>query len=34
MIEEQRRLAHTDTLTRLPNREAWTNRLQQEYQRW
>jgi len=34
MIEEQRRLAHTDTLTRLPNREAWTNRLQQEHQRW
>ena len=34
MIEEQRRLAHTDTLTRLPNREAWSVRLQQEFQRW
>ena len=34
MIEEQRRLANTDTLTRLPNREAWANRLQQEFERW
>ncbi len=34
LIEEQRRLAHTDTLTRLPNREAWALRVQQEHQRW
>ncbi len=34
MIEEQRRLANTDTLTRLPNREAWAIRMQQEFERW
>ena len=33
VIEEQRRLANTDTLTRLPNREAWAVRLQQEHER-
>ena len=34
VIEEQRRLANTDALTRLPNREAWAVRLQQEHERW
>ena len=34
VIEEQRRLANTDTLTQLPNREAWSVRLQQEHERW
>jgi diguanylate cyclase len=34
VIEEQRRLANTDTLTQLPNREAWSARLQQEHERW
>ena len=33
VIEEQRRLANPDTLTRLPNREAWAVRLQQEHER-
>jgi len=31
---EQRRLALLDTLTQLPNRQAYDERLQQEYQRW
>jgi diguanylate cyclase len=33
-LAEQRRLALTDTLTQLPNREAWQQRLVQEYDRW
>lgn len=31
---EQRRLALLDTLTQLPNRQAYDESLQQEYQRW
>lgn len=33
-LVEQRRLALLDTLTQLPNRQAYDERLQQEYQRW
>ena len=33
-IVEQRRLALTDSLTQLPNREAYTRRLAEEYERW
>lgn len=33
-FEEQRRLALIDMLTQMPNRQAYEERLQQEYQRW
>ncbi|WP_150912475.1 GGDEF domain-containing protein [Marinobacter halotolerans] len=33
-LREQRRRAMTDVLTQLPNREAWKDRLDIEYQRW
>ncbi|MFM7784521.1 MAG: diguanylate cyclase, partial [Gammaproteobacteria bacterium] len=33
-LAEQRRIALTDTLTQLPNREAWQQRLSQEFDRW
>lgn len=33
-LEEQRRIAMTDTLTELPNRAAYRERSNQEYQRW
>ncbi len=33
-IVEQRRLALTDSLTQLPNREAYTRRLAEEFERW
>jgi diguanylate cyclase len=33
-LEEQRRLALLDTLTGLPNRAAWNERLDQEHARW
>ncbi len=33
-LREQRQRAMTDVLTQLPNREAWQERLDTEYQRW
>ncbi len=33
-LREQRHRAMTDVLTQLPNREAWQERLDLEYQRW
>lgn len=33
-LREQRQRAMTDVLTQLPNREAWQERLDIEYQRW
>ena len=33
-LEQERARALTDTLTQLPNREAWDERLRFEYQRW
>jgi len=33
-LREQRQRAMTDVLTQLPNREAWQDRLDIEYQRW
>ncbi|WP_225315073.1 GGDEF domain-containing protein [Marinobacter confluentis] len=33
-LRQQRQRAMTDVLTQLPNREAWQERLETEYQRW
>jgi diguanylate cyclase len=33
-LREQRQRAMTDVLTQLPNREAWQDRLDSEFQRW